>query len=520
MLPQSNRKPEFRPEFRPELRVTSGGAVAAAVPFGDDQVLPRLADLRTGSTRVLFPPSMFAGLVRLSETVLLAVIGYLVAALYVADADFRGNSQYIAAPILTSLAASAMMHGAGHYKMQALIHATRNLAQVLLTWTLAVAILVACVFFLKIGPEFSRVWVAVWYIVGCVAIVVSRIVLAVGAKRAVADGRLARRAVIYGGGSVSELLLRELDSDPESDIRICGVFDDRADGRVTRTVGGFPRLGTSDDLIQFSRDRQVDLLIMALPLAADARLKQLVRRLNVLPLDIRLAGHSSELKLRPRAYSYIGSVPFLDLHDRPIAGWSNATKSLFDRSIAAVALLAAAPIMLAIACAVRLDSKGPIFFKQKRYGFNNELIEVLKFRSMYVAVQDSNAERLVTMHDARVTRVGRFLRKSSLDELPQLFNVLMGSLSLVGPRPHAMQAKAADTLYPDVVDGYFGRHKVKPGITGWAQINGWRGETDTPEKIQKRVEHDMYYIENWSLMFDIVILARTPFALLDTRNAY
>jgi Undecaprenyl-phosphate glucose phosphotransferase len=316
------------------------------------------------------------------------------------------------------------------------------------------------------------------------------------------------------------LLLRELDSDPESDIRICGVFDDRADGRVTRTVGGFPRLGTSDDLIQFSRDRQVDLLIMALPLAADARLKQLVRRLNVLPLDIRLAGHSSELKLRPRAYSYIGSVPFLDLHDRPIAGWSNATKSLFDRSIAAVALLAAAPIMLAIACAVRLDSKGPIFFKQKRYGFNNELIEVLKFRSMYVAVQDSNAERLVTMHDARVTRVGRFLRKSSLDELPQLFNVLMGSLSLVGPRPHAMQAKAADTLYPDVVDGYFGRHKVKPGITGWAQINGWRGETDTPEKIQKRVEHDMYYIENWSLMFDIVILARTPFALLDTRNAY
>jgi lipopolysaccharide/colanic/teichoic acid biosynthesis glycosyltransferase len=139
---------------------------------------------------------------------------------------------------------------------------------------------------------------------------------------------------------------------------------------------------------------------------------------------------------------------------------------------------------------------------------------------MYVSEADAAANRLVTKSDPRVTRVGRIIRKSSLDELPQLFNVLLGTLSLVGPRPHAMQAKAADSLYPEIVDGYFGRHKVKPGITGWAQINGWRGETDTQEKIQKRVDCDMYYIENWSLLLDIYILARTPFALLDTKNAY
>jgi lipopolysaccharide/colanic/teichoic acid biosynthesis glycosyltransferase len=176
--------------------------------------------------------------------------------------------------------------------------------------------------------------------------------------------------------------------------------------------------------------------------------------------------------------------------------------------------------MLAVAAAIKLDSTGPVLFRQKRHGFNNEVIQVLKFRSMYVDRCDDSAAKLVTKHDRRVTRVGRFIRKASLDELPQLFNVITGSLSLVGPRPHALQAKAANRLYPAVVEGYFGRHNVKPGITGWAQIHGWRGETDTPEKIQKRVEHDIYYIENWSLLLDLYILIKTPFALLKSENAY
>jgi lipopolysaccharide/colanic/teichoic acid biosynthesis glycosyltransferase len=176
--------------------------------------------------------------------------------------------------------------------------------------------------------------------------------------------------------------------------------------------------------------------------------------------------------------------------------------------------------MLAVAVAIKLDSRGPVLFRQKRHGFNNELIEIFKFRSMHVDRCDANAAKLVTKDDPRVTRVGRFIRKTSLDELPQLFNVIAGSLSLVGPRPHALEAKAAGRLYVSVVDGYFGRHKVKPGITGWAQIHGWRGETDTPEKIQKRVEHDIYYIENWSLLLDLFILIKTPFALLKSENAY
>jgi exopolysaccharide biosynthesis polyprenyl glycosylphosphotransferase len=196
-------------------------------------------------------------------------------------------------------------------------------------------------------------------------------------------------------------------------------------------------------------------------------------------------------------------------------------KAAFDKIVGALCLIALSPVMLAVAIAVKLDSRGPALFKQSRYGFNNEKIEVYKFRSMFVDQLDAAARRLVTRNDPRVTRVGRFIRGTSLDELPQLFNVVFkGNLSLVGPRPHAMHARAADHLYDDVVDGYFARHRVKPGITGWAQVNGWRGETDTPEKIQKRVEYDLDYIENWSLLRDIYILALTPFALVKGHNAY
>jgi exopolysaccharide biosynthesis polyprenyl glycosylphosphotransferase len=247
----------------------------------------------------------------------------------------------------------------------------------------------------------------------------------------------------------------------------------------------------------------------------------MLRKLWVLPIDIRLAAHTNKLRFRPRSYSYIGNVPVLDVFDKPIADWDVVLKICFDKVFGALALILVSPIMAAVALAVKLDSPGPALFRQRRYGFNNELIEVYKFRSMYVDQLDHGAKKLVTRDDPRVTRVGRFIRKTSLDELPQLFNVVFkGNLSLVGPRPHAITARAADHLYDEVVDGYFARHRVRPGITGWAQIHGWRGETDTPEKIQRRVEHDLYYIENWSILLDLYIIAVTPFVLAKSDNAY
>ena len=272
--------------------------------------------------------------------------------------------------------------------------------------------------------------------------------------------------------------------------------------------------------MEFARGSRLDLLIVSLPVTAEKRLLQLLKKLWVLPVDIRLSAHNNPLRFRPRTYSYIGNVPFIDVTDKPISEWGHVKKWLFDKIAAGLALILLAPVMAVIALLIKLDSKGPVLFRQKRQGFNNELIEVYKFRSMYVDQSDMDASKLVTKDDPRVTRVGRFLRKTSLDELPQFFNVLKGDLSLVGPRPHALKAKAEDKLYSDVVDGYFARHRVKPGVTGWAQISGWRGETDTEEKIERRVEHDLYYIENWSVMFDLYICVMTPFALLKGENAY
>jgi Undecaprenyl-phosphate glucose phosphotransferase len=365
------------------------------------------------------------------------------------------------------------------------------------------------------------VWAAAWYASAILLLFVSRLVVSALVRHWTRQGRLIRRTVVVGGGASGEALIEALQAQPDSDLQICGVFDDRSDDRSPPQVAGVPKLGTVDTLVEFARRTRVDLLLVSLPITAEERVLQMVRKLWVLPVDLRLAAHMSRLRFRPRAYSYVGNVPMLDVFDRPIADWDVVLKWLFDRLVGSLMLIGLTPLMALVAVAIKLDSRGPVLFRQKRYGFNNELIEVFKFRSMYAETSDATAAKLVTKDDPRVTRVGRFIRKTSLDELPQLFNVVFsGNLSLVGPRPHATHAKAANRLYDEVVDGYFARHRVKPGITGWAQINGWRGETDTSDKIQRRVEHDLYYIENWSVLFDLYILARTPFALLKTESAY
>ena len=461
-------------------------------------------------------PRVFAGLVRFGELALLSGLGFLIAYFYVAE-FFR---QYAAALALTGLASITVFQALGLYTITAFSTAHRQLPRLLMGWTATVGLLLAAVFFLKLAPEFSRAWLALWYVGGAVALLGYRAGVAALTRQGLANGHLTRRAIVYGTGPASESLLKALDADPHSDIRICGVFDDRGVDRAGRSIAGYPNLGNLEALMHYCRRARIDMLVVALPLCAEKRVLELIKKLWVLPVDIRLAGQASTLRFRPRAYSFAGAVPLIDLIDKPITDWDVVVKWLFDKCVAALALLALAPLMALVALAIKLDSRGPVLFRQKRHGFNNELIEVFKFRSMYVDQADANAAKLVTKDDPRVTRVGRFIRKTSLDELPQLINVLKGELSLVGPRPHALQAKAADRLYHDVVDGYFARHKVRPGITGWAQINGWRGETDTPEKIQKRVEHDLYYIDNWSVFLDLYILLKTPFALLRGENAY
>lgn len=406
------------------------------------------------------------------------------------------------------------------YTIPALGAFPRQIRAVLMAQLGAFILVMGCYFVLGFNLAEHRSWLLVWISSALLALTLFRLIAATTISAAEGKGELARRAVIVGGGKSCEDMIARLEKSGQRAIRILGIFDDRGGERSPDVVGRYRKIGTFQELEQYCRDNGVDLLIISLPQSAEDRILHLLRKLWELPLDVRIAAHDSKLKLSKRAYSYIGDVPFVSVFDRPLSDWNAVVKSIFDWVVAACALVVLSPLMLAAALLIKLDSKGPVFFRQPRFGFNNELIEVLKFRSMYVESFDIDGSKQVERGDPRVTRVGRFIRKTSIDELPQLFNVLTGQLSLVGPRPHAVQSKAGARLYQDVVDGYFARHRMKPGITGWAQINGWRGETNTEEKLERRVEHDLHYIENWSLPFDIYILAMTPLSLFNTRNAY
>lgn len=470
--------------------------------------------------RAPYSPIVLAGIARLAEFALLCGVGFMVHRLYVEPRFGYEASYLIAIPALSAVAVT-VFQACGAYTVAAFRTPIVQGMKITAVWTVATLAALAAVFFLRAEDSLSRVWLVGWFLAGLGTLLAGRTVLALITRAMIRNGRLERRTVIVGGGETAAALLRALGQDKDNGLSVVGLFDDRDDGRSPEVVASYPKLGNVDDLVEFARHTRLDLVIFSMPITAETRLLQMLRKLWVLPIDIRLAAHTNKLRFRPRSYSYLGSVPVLDVFDKPIADWDVVTKTVFDRLVGALCLIALSPVFLLAALAVKLDSKGPVFFRQKRYGFNNELVEVWKFRSMYLETLDAGASRLVTRGDPRVTRVGRILRRTSIDELPQLFNVVFGgTLSLVGPRPHALHAKAADRQYDDVVDGYFARHRVRPGLTGWAQVNGWRGETDTPEKIQRRVEFDLAYIENWSILFDLYILMITPFALIKAENAY
>lgn len=460
--------------------------------------------------------AVIVGISQAIEALLLATLGFAIHSAYVADSD----GTYLSIILGAVIAANVLFNAAGTHRIHAYRTIVMQTGRVLASWSLIFTVMAVGVFLFKASDHVSRVWLVTWFAGGAVLLVLFRMSLRAAVQQWTREGKLKRRTVIVGGGPGAEELIESIRNGAANDIRLFGLFDDREDDRSPEAVAGVPKLGRVTDLIEFARQTRVDLVIVSMPLSAEKRLLEMLKQLWVLPVDIRLSAHMSKLRFTSKAYSYVGEVPVFDIADRPISDWNLVFKWLFDKLVALTAIIVFSPIMIATAIAIKLESKGPIIFRQKRHGFNNELIEVYKFRSMYTDMSDAAASKLVTKDDPRVTKVGRIIRKASIDELPQFFNVLKGELSVVGPRPHALQAKAANKLYYEAVDGYFARHKVKPGVTGWAQINGWRGETDTIDKIMQRVHHDLYYIENWSILLDLYILFMTPFSLLKSENAY
>jgi len=471
--------------------------------------------------RPAYSPVVIAGAVRLADFVLLSIVGVGLYFAYVVH--LKGFSwEYIASIFGVSVTAVICFQASDIYEVQVFRGQLRQMTRMISAWAFVFLLFIGASFFAKLGGEVSRLWLSAFFFVGLAGLIAERLVLRAMVRGWAREGRLDRRTIIVGADQSGERLVEALRVEADTDIDILGVFDDRNDGRALDTCAGAAKLGKVDDIIEFARRTRVDLVLFALPISAETRILDMLKKLWVLPVDIRLSAHTNKLRFRPRAYSYLGKVPTLDVFEAPITDWDLVMKWLFDHLVGALALLALSPVMALVALAVKLDSPGPVLFRQKRFGFNNERIDVFKFRSLYHHQADPTASKVVTKNDPRVTRVGRFIRKTSLDELPQLFNVVFKSnLSLVGPRPHAVQGKVQTQLFDEAVDGYFARHRVKPGITGWAQINGWRGEIDNEEKIQKRVEFDLYYIENWSVLFDLYILLKTPMALIaKNENAY
>src|SRR5712691_1825926 len=470
--------------------------------------------------RKAYSPIVIAGAVRVADFALLSLVGIALYLGYVVPLS-GFHWEYVAAIFGMTATAVLGFQAADIYEVQVFRGQLRQMTRMISSWAFVFLLFIGASFFAKLGGEVSRLWLAAFFFAGLAALMAERLFLRALVRGWARDGRLDRRTIVVGSDENGEKLVEALKAQCDSDIEILGVFDDRNDSRAFDTCAGSPKLGKVDDIVEFARRTRVDLVLFALPISAETRILDMLKKLWVLPVDIRLSAHTNKLRFRPRSYSYLGEVPTLDVFEAPITDWDLVMKWLFDRVVGGIILLLALPVMGLVALAVKLDSPGPALFRQKRFGFNNERIDVYKFRSLYHHQADPTAAKVVTKDDPRVTRVGRFIRKTSLDELPQLFNVVFkGNLSLVGPRPHAVQGKLQSRLFDEAGDGGFARHRVKPGITGWAQINGWRGETNTQEKIQRRVEHDLYYIENWSVLFDLYILARTPIALAKTANAY
>jgi polysaccharide biosynthesis protein PslA len=354
----------------------------------------------------------------------------------------------------------------------------------------------------------NRNWLFAWAVTAPLLLLLSRDVAEAAVLRS-APRRRGRRAILLGNGDGAGRLAEFLAG--KEALRIVGFL--AVGGVLPEAARGWPVLRSLRAACALIQAGEADLVIIALPEAASRRIAAIMNRMSGMAVDIRLAPDTARFYRPDARVSSIGGLPFLHLRDKPISGMAAAAKRAEDLVIGMPLLCLTAPLMLLVALAIRLDGPGPVLFIQPRLGFNNRVIRVRKFRTMRGMISDEGGCRQAVRGDPRVTRVGRWLRRTSLDELPQLINVVGGSMSLVGPRPHALGTAAAGLPFEAAAADYGSRHRVKPGMTGWAQVRGWSGETDTVEKLRRRVEHDLHYIAHWSLWFDLRILALTVTAV-------
>jgi putative colanic acid biosynthesis UDP-glucose lipid carrier transferase len=383
-------------------------------------------------------------------------------------------------------------------------------SHILLQWVSIAAVLLFLAFAFKVSADLSRLVMLSWFCATPFALFAAH-----GLRRRIhsiiTNGAAAPRYIVVGANNVSSELLRRL---PQKGF--LGFFDFRSADRISQWTDGDRLIGHCKDVADFVSANGVSAIYIALPLSNVPRIGEMIRELRDTTASIYFLPDVFAFDLIQGRLVNIGGMPALSVCDTPFHGMDAVLKRVFDVVLAGVALIIAAPLMVLLAMGVKLSSRGPVLFRQRRYGLHGEEINIYKFRSKTVS-EDGHAVTQATRNDPRITPFGRFLRRTSLDELPQLFNVIEGKMSLVGPRPHAV---AHNEQYRKLICGYMIRHKVRPGITGWAQVNGLRGETDTIDKMSARVKFDIDYLNQWSLWLDIKILVRTVLLVLRDDLAY
>jgi putative colanic acid biosysnthesis UDP-glucose lipid carrier transferase len=394
--------------------------------------------------------------------------------------------------------------------------------RILLEWSCVVAILVFLSMTFKLTHVFSRTIVLSWFVATPFAMLAADALSMRIAKWFAIEQTMIQRFVIIGANELGLELARRF-RQTRSGGRFCGFLDYRSQGRLTGDVeqtGDVEKTVTANctarDFAEFVRSHSITQVYLALPISTTPRIDELIKELRDTTASIYFVPNIFAFDLVQARCVEINGMPAFSICDSPLQGMSAVWKRLFDVGLASITLLLMWPVLTAIALSIKVSSAGPIIFKQRRYGLNAEEILVYKFRTMTVC-EDGSVVSQATKQDRRVTPLGRFLRRTSLDELPQIFNVLEGKMSFVGPRPHAV---AHNEEYRKLISGYMIRHKVRPGITGWAQVNGLRGETSNVEKMRERVQYDLDYLKNWSLKLDLQIIARTVPLLGHDRNAY
>ena len=453
---------------------------------------------------------------RLADLLVVAVTAALAAAPPL-SADPRSAASF---PIVVigCLLASQLFALLGIYRSDRLSRPAMDLPRALLGWTGTILCLLVMLFAFRASDQISRLWLLLWFGGASCGLVLSRIGMAYFLSRAHVAELLVRRVAVVGSVADVERLVAHWRIG-EPGYRIAAVLP--VDGCLESALP--PDVRTFRSLIDLEvaiGAGSIDKIVLAVPPTATALLADLVPALRCLPVEVGWAPELPDLHAPILGVADFGGIPVFRLSERPLDGWRAILKSGEDRVLATLLLLVASPAFLLIAAAIKLDSRGPVFFRQRRRGFSREAVPVLKFRSMYhelCDLPDAAEVRQASRDDPRITRVGRLLRRTSLDELPQLINVLRGEMSLVGPRPHAV---AHDQHYGELIDNYLGRHRVKPGITGWAQVNGYRGETETLDQMQRRVELDLHYIDHWSIWLDLQILFRTLLVGFVHKKAY